>query len=425
MDSLLSELEWRGYIYQQSNAEGLSVHLAEGKRVVYCGFDPTADSLTIGNLVAILLLRHFQRTGHRPVVVMGGATGLIGDPSGKESERVLRSPDEVERDIAGQRPIFERLLDFEGNAAARIVNNASWLGRLSFIDALREIGKHFSVNMMIQKESVRERLHAREQGISYTEFSYMLLQAYDFAHLYRELGVTMQAAGSDQWGNVVAGIDLVRRLHRTEVFGLTAPLITRSDGTKFGKTEAGAVWLTRERTSPYAFYQFWLNTADDDVERFLKLFTFTSRSEIEELLAEQRRDPGSRGAQRALAAHATELVHGKDALSEAEAATHALFSGEVSSLSKASLEELFANAPSSSHHKSDLHGEGISALELLVQAQVARSKREARELLSSGAVSFNGRRVEPDQRVGPTDLLHDSVLLIRRGKKSWHVTRWR
>jgi tyrosyl-tRNA synthetase len=280
MADLFEDLAYRGLIYQETNPGGLRAHCAEGSRGVYCGFDPTAASLTIGNLVVLLLLRRFQLAGHRPVALMGGGTGLIGDPSGKEAERQIRTHEEVRANIDGQRPIFERILDFSGPAAATLVDNVDWLGKLTFIEALRDIGKHFSVNMMIQKDSVRERLASREQGISYTEFSYMLLQAYDFFHLFAERGVTIQAAGSDQWGNIVAGVDLVRRKRQAEVYGITAPLVTKADGSKFGKTESGALWLTGERTSPYAFYQFWLNTSDADVERYLKIFTLLDRPVI-------------------------------------------------------------------------------------------------------------------------------------------------
>lgn len=425
MTDLFEDLAFRGLIHQETNAEGLRKHLAEGSRAVYCGFDPTASSLTIGNLVAILLLRHFQDAGHRPVVVMGGGTGLIGDPSGKEAERTLRTPEEIAANIAGQRPIFERLLGFDGPRAARIVNNADWLGKISFIEALRDVGKHFSVNAMVQRDSVRKRLEEREQGISYTEFSYMLLQAYDFLHLHDTLGVTVQVAGSDQWGNIVAGIDLTRKSRQVELFGLTAPLVTKADGSKFGKTEAGAIWLSADRTSPYAFHQFWLQTLDADVPRYLRLFTLLPRAEIESLCAEHARDPGGRVAHRALAGHMTELVHGREAREHAEAAAQALFSGNVAGLPESTLNDVFASAPSSEHQLSDLSGEGMPLIDVLVQAAVAKSKREARELLGSGAVSLNGERVDAEGRLTPGRLLHGKVALLRRGKKSWHVTRWR
>jgi tyrosyl-tRNA synthetase len=425
MFDLIQDLTARGLIHQETNSDELRKHLAEAPRTVYCGFDPTADSLTIGNLIAILLLVRFQRAGHRPVVLMGGGTGLIGDPSGKEAERAIRPEAQVLDNVRSQRRIFERLMSFEGDNAAIIVNNLDWLGKLGFIEALRDIGKHFSVNMMIQKDSVRERLKNREQGISYTEFSYMLLQAYDFLHLWDHHGVTMQVAGSDQWGNIVAGIDLIRRLRGEQAYGLTAPLVTKADGTKFGKTESGAVWLTADRTSAYAFYQFWLNTSDADVPRFLRVFTLLPLEEIEEIVAAHERDPSSRSAQRVLARHMTELLHGADATDQAEGAARALFSGDVRGLGRDLLDEVFASAPTTEHERAELAGEGKSLVDLMVEAGVASSKRQAREFVGGGAVSVNGERVEADLRLNESHLLHGSMLLLRRGKKTWHVTRWK
>jgi tyrosyl-tRNA synthetase len=423
MVDLFDDLAFRGLIHQETNAPGLREHCKGASRTLYCGFDPTARSLTIGNLVPIMQLRRFQDAGHKPVVVMGGGTGLIGDPSGKEAERQLRTVEEVEANVSGQRRIFERLLDFRGPNAARIVNNADWLTKLSFIDVLRDVGKHFSINMMIQKDSVRRRLEEREQGISYTEFSYMLLQAYDFKHLHESLGVTMQVAGSDQWGNIVAGVDFVRRTSQVELFGLTFPLVTKADGSKFGKTESGAVWLTSDLTSPYSFYQFWLGTLDADVPKYLRTFTLLPRADIEALEREHQANPGARVAHRALADHMTELVHGREAREHADAASRALFSGDVAGLPKATLDEVFANAPSTEHRLTELT-EGVLLVDLLVQVGVAKSKREAREFLSTGAVSLNGARVDVDARMTRDSLLHGSVALLRRGKKTWHVTRW-
>jgi tyrosyl-tRNA synthetase len=420
---LLEDLKWRGLFYQCTNEGELAKHLAGGSRQVYGGFDPTADSLTIGNLVPLLLLRRFQLAGHRPVALVGGGTGMIGDPSGKEAERQLMTPETIERHIAGQRRIYERVLDFSGTNAARLVNNVDWLGKLGFLEALRDIGKHFSVNAMIQRDSVRERLENREQGISYTEFSYMLLQAYDFSHLYSQQGVTVQVAGSDQWGNIVAGVDLVRRTQRAEVFGLTAPLITKADGGKFGKTEKGAIWLTADRTSPYAFYQFWLNSADADIPKFLKVYSLADRKTLEELIAEHERNPGARVAHKALAAHVTELLHGKEGLAAAEAATHALFSGEVKDLPRETLDELFASAPASTLPRERLGGEGLDIVDLLVEGAVVKSKREAREFLNNGAILLNGETATLDQKVTAARLLHDEILLIRRGKKNWFVVK--
>jgi len=420
---VLADLAFRGLLHQQTDPDAFARHLAS-PRVVYGGFDPTASSLTVGNLVAIMLLARYQRAGHAPVVVMGGGTGMIGDPSGKDKERGILSVERVEQNIAGQRPIFERLLDFSGSHAARITNNADWLSKISYIEALRDLGKHFSVNMMIQKDSVRDRLNNREQGISYTEFSYMLLQAYDFLHLYDAHQVTVQVAGSDQWGNIVAGVDLVRRTRQAEVFGQTSPLITKADGGKFGKSEAGAVWLTPDLTSPYAFYQFWLNTADADVVRYLKVFTLLAHADIERLAGEHAADAAARTAHRTLAKHMTELVHGADGVANAEAVTQALFSGEVAALSKGAIDEVFQHAPSVQLQRDSLSGDGIAAVDLLVDAQAVKSKREARELLASNAVMLSGRRADAATRITAEWLLHGEVVLIRRGKKTWHVVRF-
>ncbi|MDJ0869775.1 MAG: tyrosine--tRNA ligase [Myxococcota bacterium] len=425
--SFLDEIAWRGLLYQRTAEDALDAHLAGGSRVGYCGFDPTASSLTIGNLIAIQLLVHWQRAGHRPVVVMGGGTGLIGDPSGKDRERPLQTREQVEENVAGQRRIFERLLDFDGPCAARIANNADWLGQLGFVEVLRDVGKHFSVNAMIQKESVRERLHNRDQGISYTEFSYVLLQAYDFLHLHREQGCTLQVAGSDQYGNVVSGIDLIHRCegHRTEAYGVTAPLVTHADGRKIGKSEGGALWLTADRTSPYAFYQYWINVPDADVMDFVRWFTLLDRNEIEELEAAQREAPQQRPAQRALARHMTGRLHGPTERDHAEAASEALFGrGDLRKLPAALLAEVFADVPHSSHDPAALAAEGASLAELLPETTLAASRREAREFLRGGAIWVNGERCPEDRRLSEADLLAGGTILLRRGKKRWHATRW-
>ncbi|GJQ30215.1 MAG: tyrosine--tRNA ligase 2 [Phycisphaerae bacterium] len=440
MTDFISELQWRGRLAQCTDETGLRKHLATGTRRCYIGFDPTADSLTVGNLVQIITLALVQRSGHVPVVVVGGGTGLIGDPSGKTAERTLRTRDEVNANVESQKRIYDRILDFSAGAKYRaiLLNNADWLCELSYLDALRDIGKHFSVNMMIQKDSVRERLHNRDQGISYTEFSYMILQAYDFLHLYEKHGVTIQSGGSDQWGNIVAGTDLVRKKHAAdgesssaESFGLTTQLITKSDGGKFGKTESGAIWLTANRpgesaanrTSPYAFYQFWLNTADADIPKFLRTFTLLSHADIESLEATHAAIPGQRDAHRALARHMTTLLHGETETQHAESAAKALFSGEIASLPADLLTEVLASAPSTSHDKATLSA-GIPLVDLLVTTQLAQSKREAKEFLQGGSVTLNGRKVGPDDKATTADLLHGSVIALRRGKKAWHVTRW-
>jgi tyrosyl-tRNA synthetase len=427
MSHLLEDLRYRGLFHQVSgepDGAELGRHLDTPGRSVYAGFDPTRDSLTIGNLLPIILLRRFQRAGHRPVVVMGGGTGLIGDPSGKESERPVLSREQIAHNVEGQRRIMEKMLDFGGAHPTLLLDNLSWLGPVSYLDMLRDVGKHFSVNMMIQKDSVRERLNSREQGISYTEFSYMLLQAYDFLHLFDTHGVTVQVGGSDQWGNIVAGVELIRKKRQGEAFAWTIPLLTKSDGGKFGKTESGAVWLTADRTSPYAFYQFWLNTGDADVIAFLKIFTFLERERIEQITAEHSAAPERRAAQRALAELVTLLVHGESALEQARRASEALFSGDVSGLDAATLAQVFHDAPASQHQRSLLAGDGVELLALLVEIKLVSSKREARQMLESGAISLNGARVGLDHRVTERDLLHGSMSLLRRGKKNWHVARW-
>jgi tyrosyl-tRNA synthetase len=423
MSQFLEDLRWRGLLHQ-TTSDALAEHLDTPGRLVYAGFDPTRDSLTIGNLLPIVLLRRFQLAGHRPVVVMGGGTGLVGDPSGKESERPVLSEEQIASNVSRLRQIMEGLLNFDGPLGAHLVDNASWLAPVSFLDMLRDVGKHFSVNMMIQKDSVRERLNSREQGISYTEFSYLILQSYDFLHLYETEGVTVQVGGSDQWGNIVSGVELIRKKRQAEVFGLTVPLLTKADGGKFGKTETGAVWLSADRTSPYAFYQFWLNAADADVLSFLQKLSLLARDRIEAIWQEHSEAPERRVAQHALADHMTTLVHGAESLTKAKRASDALFSGEVADLDLSSLAQAFEGAPTSEHGKSLLAGDGLDVVELLTLAGVVRSKREARQLLESGAISLNGERVGLDYRLTESGLLHGQVALIRRGRKNWHVTRW-
>lgn len=508
---LIEELRWRGMLHQCTDEKGLGEHLASGTRRIYAGLDPTADSLTIGNLVTIMALAHAKRAGHEAVVVMGGGTGLIGDPSGKSDERTLMTRERVLANVEAQRPIYEAVLGPVDGPPHLLRNNLDWLGGLSYIDALRDIGKHFSVNMMMQKESVKERLHNREQGISYTEFSYMILQAYDFLELFQNSKkhklsgpVTVQFGGSDQFGNIVAGLDLIHKertlviaaafatieiwlethpdalsgvtslqeikrliseidhLHATGkpyddqvsclvdilrtllervpelhldaitrliqwlrplAFGLTWPLVTKSDGGKFGKTESGAVWLTADRTSPYAYYQFWLNATDADAANWLKVFTFLSREEIDAITTAHAADPGRREAQRRLAQEATKILHGQAAMEQAEAAGKALFSGEIAHLDAPTLADVFANVPTSEHALERLAA-GADPLDLLVETGLAASRREGREFLANGSVTINGRKITPLERLSTTDLLHGSLIAIRRGKKAWHLTRW-
>ena len=423
--NILDELEWRGLVADCTDSAALRERLAAGPITLYCGFDPTADSLHVGNLVPLLALRRFQLQGHKPIAVAGGATGSIGDPSGKTVERQLLTKEALDGNIACLKKELGRLLDFEAKPnPARLVDNADWTRQVSFLEFLRDIGKHFSVNQMMAKESVRARMEDRETGISYTEFSYMLLQAYDFLHLYRAHGVTAQVAGSDQWGNTVAGIDLIRRTERAETHAMTVPLVTKADGGKFGKTEAGAVWLSADRTSPYEFYQFWLNASDADAKRFLAVYTLLSLDEIERIAAEHDANPGARGAQRALARAVTEIVHGADGLSRAEAATQALFSGDVRGLPEESVRELFANAPSATLPRARLAAPGAPLVDLLVEGGVVKSKREAREFLEQGAISVNGERAAATSTFAEASLLFGRMLLVRRGKKSWHVLRF-
>jgi tyrosyl-tRNA synthetase len=434
--NFLDELAWRGMLHQTTDDDGLPGFLGTSGRVAYCGFDPTNTSLTIGNFIPIKLLAHWQRCGHTPIVLMGGGTGLIGDPSGKDAERQLLDREQVQHNVECCRRIFERVLDFDPALpnAARIVDNADWLCEIGYLDMLRDVGKHFSVNMMIQKDSVRDRLENREQGISYTEFSYMILQAYDFLHLRRSIDCTVQIAGSDQYGNIVAGIDLIRRdlvdagEETPRGYGITAPLITKSDGTKFGKTETGAVWLTADRTSPYAFHQFWLNASDADVGKYLRWFTFLSKDEIEDIEARHAEAPHQRLAQKTVADEMTSMMHGDDELARAEAAASALFSGDVSGLDESLLDEVFQDVAHSDHARDTLSGDGVSLVELLPETTLAGSKREARQFLENGSVSINGAKVQSegalDRRLGVSDLLHDRTILLRRGKKTWHATRW-
>ena len=424
MLGFLDELAWRGLLHQ-TTAETLPAYLAKPGRIAYAGFDPTADSLTVGNYVPMKLLAHWQRAGHRPVVLMGGGTGLIGDPSGKSAERQLMTPELVAHNVSRQRAIFERVIDFsqQNTCAATVVDNGDWLRTLGYLDVLRDVGKHFSVNQMIMRDSVKSRLEEREQGISYTEFSYMILQAYDFVHLFRTMGCTVQLGGADQWGNIVSGIDLIRRMEQGEAYGITNPLVTKADGGKFGKSEKGSVWLTADRTSPFRFHQYWLNTADADVVRFLKWFTFLPQDRIAELERSAAERPQEREAQRALANEMTEIFHGATERGNAEAAGRALFAGELAELDARTIEEIAEDLPCTVLEPGELGGEGVLLADVLVRTTLAASKREARDFLQAGAVLVNGTKAAADARLTPRDLLHGSVALLRRGKKNWHAIR--
>lgn len=415
---LLDELTERGLVAQNSDPAALADHLAT-PRTVYCGFDPTAGSLHIGHLVPLLMLRRFQLAGHTPVALVGGATGLIGDPSFKATERSLNSADTVQGWVASLSAQIRALLPAdEGLSAPQLVNNGDWMGQMSALDFLRDIGKHFSVNAMLARESVRQRLARPDQGISFTEFSYALLQSYDFAVLHQRLGCTLQIGGNDQWGNITSGMDLTRRLHQAQVHGMTLPLITKADGTKFGKTEGGAVWLDPALTSPYAFYQFWLGTADEDVYRFLRYYSFMPLSEIDALEAEDAKRQGRKQAQQVLADELTELVHGKAALAAVQRISELLFSGDVARLGESDLAQLAQDGMPSS----TVSGE-TDLVSLLVSCGLANSKRIARELLAAGAISLNGV-IKQDDQLSANDRLFGRYLLLRRGKKQYHLVEW-
>jgi tyrosyl-tRNA synthetase len=415
---LLDELTARGLVAQNSDPAALADHLAT-PRTVYCGFDPTAGSLHIGHLVPLLMLRRFQLAGHTPVALVGGATGLIGDPSFKATERSLNSADTVLGWVASLSAQIKALLPADdGLSAPQLVNNGDWMGQMSALDFLRDIGKHFSVNAMLARESVRQRLARPDQGISFTEFSYTLLQSYDFAVLHQRLGCTLQIGGNDQWGNITSGMDLTRRLHQAQVHGMTLPLITKADGTKFGKTEGGAVWLDPALTSPYAFYQFWLGTADEDVYRFLRYYSFMSLTEIAELEAEDAQRQGRKQAQQVLANELTELVHGKAALAAVQRISELLFSGDVARLGESDLAQLAQDGiPSRT-----VSGE-LDLVTLLVSCGLANSKRIARELLAAGAISLNGV-LKQDEQLSAADRLFGRYLLLRRGKKQYQLVEW-
>jgi len=428
----LAELSWRGLLHQVTDRTSLDRYMQGGVRLAYVGYDPTADSLTIGNLVTIMLLRHWQNAGHKPVVVVGGGTGLIGDPSGKSAERDLLTPERVEANVQGQSRIFGKLLDMgHGPRGGIMVNNASWLSAVGYIEMLRDVGKHFSINQMLQRDSVKNRLESREQGISYTEFSYVLLQAYDFLHLHRTHQVGVQMGGSDQWGNIVSGIDLIRREAiakaggsgaenvAIDAFGVTAPLVTKSDGGKFGKSESGAIWLTAERTSPFAYYQFWLNASDADVGKFLRIFTLHTQPEIEQFERAQAAEPGQRAAQRALARGATDLLHGEAARQQAEGAASALFRGEVRLISAELLPQVFGDVPTVSMGLSV----PVPILDACVQAKLCASKSEARQQVEAGAISINGEKATLQSTISTADLLHGQLAAMRRGKKNWVAIR--
>jgi len=421
--NLLDDLRWRGLIHQVTEEDGLEKLLASGPQTVYIGFDPTAPSLHVGGMMQLMMLRRFQRAGHRPIALVGGATGMIGDPSGKSEERNLLSEDQLRVNVAGISEQMRRFLDFEGPSSAMLLNNFDWMRDFSYLEFLRDVGKSFPVGVMLGKDSVRSRLGS-DAGLSYTEFSYMLLQAYDFVYLSRQHGCRIQAGGSDQWGNVTAGIDLGRRMLGQQLYGLTAPLLTTSDGRKMGKTESGAIWLDPHRTSPYAFYQYWINVADDDVLRCIAYLTEIERDEYETLAEQTREDPGRRTAQKRLAEWLTRLVHGPSGLEAAQKATSILFGGEIADATDAQLGEIFADVPSRQVPRSEIEGDGYWIVDALQAAGLASSGGDARRGIKEGGVYVNNRRVtDPQARLTSHDLASESVIVLRRGKRKYALLK--
>jgi tyrosyl-tRNA synthetase len=421
---LFADLSWRGLVHQCTHPEQIGGWLAAEPRTLYAGFDPTSDSLHVGSLLPALMLRRFQRAGHRPIALVGGATGMIGDPSGKSEERPLLSVEELEKNVRGIERQLRRLLDFDAPRGAILVNNLAWMAEYSYLHFLRDVGKHVPLSVMLSKESVQARL-ARDSGISYTEFSYMLLQAYDFVVLHQRYGCQLQIGGSDQWGNITAGIDLARRMHGVQLFGLTCPLLLKSDGSKMGKTERGAIYLAPEKTSPYAFYQYWINVADDDAGRCLRMLTELPREEIEQLDRARQERPHLRESQKRLAEELTRLVHGEEALAAAQRASAILFGAEIDNLTDQQLAEIFAEVPSRTLPRARLEGSGLPLVEALVEAGLARSKSEARRIIAQGGAYVNNRPCRDAEAVlTAADLAGQTTLVLRSGKKHYALLRF-
>lgn len=431
---LFDDLKWRGLIQQTTDDTTLPGWLASEPRTIYVGFDPTADSMHVGHLMGLMMLRRFQRAGHKPIALMGGATGMIGDPSGKSEERKMLSEDALRANVAGMESQMRATLEFDtGPNPVRFVNNYDWMSRFSFLEFLRDVGKHFPVNVMLAKDSVRSRLERADTGMSYTEFSYMLVQAYDFVHLHEHFGCQLQAGGSDQWGNITAGIDLARRLRAidpsvqatpVQLFGFTWPLLTKADGTKMGKTESGALWLSAARTSPYQFYQYWVNVDDSDAGRCLRILTELEREEIESLDAARAAKPEARESQRRLAEELTQLIHGEAGLAAARRATEIFFGAEIDRLSDDQLGEIFADVPSRTLPRSRLESPGLTIIDALVESGLAKSKGEARRTVEQGGAYVNNRRIDSiDRALTTQDLASQSVIVLRSGKKKYALLR--
>ncbi len=423
MKNPVDEYHWRGML--QDLTEGAHEAFSEGTRKAYIGFDPTADSLHVGSLMPIMGLVHLQRAGHVPIGLVGGGTGLIGDPSGKDQERQLLTKEQAEANLAGIRKQLEHFLDFDAATnPALLVNNLEWLGELKTVDFLRDIGKHFSVNALLRKESIRRRLEEEEGGISFTEFTYALMQAYDFLVLLDRYDCTVQMGGSDQWGNITAGIDLIRRMRGKKAYGVVFPLVTSATGAKFGKTEGGTVWLDPARTSPYRFYQYWLNTDDQDVIPYLKWFALYGENEVMELAAALEERPHERAAQRALAEDVTRRVHGETGLDRARQATQVLFGGALEGLNGEEIADIFSDVPSSEFSRESFAGEGMPILELLAEAGVTSSKGDARRSIQGGGVYLNNVRIQDvDRSVDLSDALEGRFLVLRKGKKNYHLAK--
>lgn len=426
MQDVFKELTWRRLINQTTDDENLPKWLNERPRTVYAGFDPTADSLHVGHLMALMILRRFQQAGHRPIALVGGATGMIGDPSGKSEERNLLSVEQLEANVAGMEKQLRRFLDFDpGDASALLVNNYEWMGRFGYLEFLRDIGKHFPVNVMLTKDSVKSRLTRDDAGLSYTEFSYMLLQAYDFVYLNGEFGCEIQVGGSDQWGNITAGIDLARRLRGVQLYGMTCPLLTKADGTKMGKTESGALWLDPEKTSPYHFYQYWINLDDADVDKCLRFFTDLDEDRVTSVVTEHEAAPEKRDGQRTLATELTRLVHGDDGLHAAEKATEIFFGAEISELNDSQLTAIFADVPSKQLPRDRLSGEGLWIVDALVESGLSKSKGDARRTIGQGGAYVNNRRVDSvETQLTTEQLASESVMVLRSGKKRYALLRF-
>ena len=418
-NSLLEDLAWRGLLYQQTDAEGIEKLITDEKISLYCGVDPTADSMHIGHIVPLLTLRRFQLHGHRPILLVGGATGMIGDPSGRSEERQLQTTEQIDKNVLGIKKQMEQIFDFQSENGAQMVNNSEWIGAMNVIEFLRDFGKLININYMLGKDSINSRL---DSGLSFTEFTYTLIQGIDFNHLFNHYNCRIQIGGSDQWGNITTGLEMIRKTHEeeTKAFGITIPLVTKADGTKFGKSSTGAVWLDAKKTSPYEFYQFWINTADADVIKYMKIFTFLDRVVIEDFQVSVENEPHLRKAQIALGEEMTRLIHGQDALEQAVRISQALFSGNLKELTAGEMKDAFKDVPSVEMTK-----EPKNIVDFIVESGVSASKRQAREDVTNGAISINGEKVtDVAYEVGEADRLEDEFMIIRRGKKNYKMIKF-